>query len=485
MAYEFTEEYILPVKIAAHSGNIENAEALLKAKPLQIALKEYDCCSVFGKGYIILDFGMEYHGGARILTYWVQDQALAPVRLRFGESLSETCSEIGEKGSCNDHAVRDMKAELPFLSDMVFGRTGFRFLRVDFLSDKRVDIKNIYCEYRHRIFPEHAPFKTEDARINEIFQTAKRTIELCCQNFIWDGIKRDRLVWVGDMHPETLALTSLYGRCELIENTMDFITGETPIDRWMNEMPMYSAWWLIISADYCKIAKVPFFAQKHANYILAQLKKTDGCVKDNGELDFPSYFVDWPTHEQEDELSGCRAILIIMANKMAAFEGIPGLEEVKAIAERLHAKLIKKPITVKRAKQVAALKYLALGDLEKEDVELITRGCAKGMSTFMSYYILKAVAEKVSPEKAVEMMKEYYGAMLDLGATAFFEDFDMEWVENSCRLDEFPNGKRDIHGDFGKFCYTGFRHSFCHGWSAGVIRFIYEYCNEFNSGVSL
>jgi hypothetical protein len=32
----------------------------------------------------------------------------------------------------------------------------------------------------------------------------------------------------------------------------------------------------------------------------------------------------------------------------------------------------------------------------------------------------------------------------------------------------------DIHGDKGAFCYTGFRHSFCHGWSAGVIPYLVE-----------
>ena len=67
--------------------------------------------------------------------------------------------------------------------------------------------------------------------------------------------------------------------------------------------------------------------------------------------------------------------------------------------------------------------------------------------------------------------------MLDKVATSFWEDFDMDWVQNSCRIDAKPkHGEKDIHGDFGKFCYNGFRHSLCHGWSAGVIKFIEEYC---------
>ena len=67
--------------------------------------------------------------------------------------------------------------------------------------------------------------------------------------------------------------------------------------------------------------------------------------------------------------------------------------------------------------------------------------------------------------------------MLDLGATTFWEDFDIAWAQNAGGIDEFPvKGKVDIHGDFGAFCYKGYRHSLCHGWSSGVIKFIKENC---------
>ena len=100
------------------------------------------------------------------------------------------------------------------------------------------------------------------------------------------------------------------------------------------------------------------------------------------------------------------------------------------------------------------------------------------MSTFMSYYILKAVAS-FDKAKAIEMMKEYYGAMLSKGATTFWEDFDLAWVNNSGRIDTFPTAcEKDIHGDFGAYCYKGFRHSLCHGWSAGVLCFIKEECED-------
>ena len=95
----------------------------------------------------------------------------------------------------------------------------------------------------------------------------------------------------------------------------------------------------------------------------------------------------------------------------------------------------------------------------------------------MSYYILKAIA-MYDKDKAVALMKEYFGKMIDLGATTFWEDFDITWAKNAFRIDELPvSGKADIHGDFGAYCYKGFRHSLCHGWSSGVIKFIKEYCD--------
>jgi hypothetical protein len=58
--------------------------------------------------------------------------------------------------------------------------------------------------------------------------------------------------------------------------------------------------------------------------------------------------------------------------------------------------------------------------------------------------------------------------MLDMGATTFWEDFNLDWTTNATPIDRLPEeGKQDIHGDFGDYCYPGYRHSLCHGWSSG------------------
>ena len=128
---------------------------------------------------------------------------------------------------------------------------------------------------------------------------------------------------------------------------------------------------------------------------------------------------------------------------------------------------------MKKQKQCEAFLVYAGIRPAAESYEFLTEGGAKGFSTFLSYYILSAIADGGHPERAVELMKEYYGAMLDMGATTFWEDFDPDRVKGSAPLDRLPEeGEKDIHGDFGKHCYVGFRHSFCHGWSCGPVQFL-------------
>ena len=107
-----------------------------------------------------------------------------------------------------------------------------------------------------------------------------------------------------------------------------------------------------------------------------------------------------------------------------------------------------------------------------ESYAFLTNGGAKGFSTFMSYYLLSAIA-RTDAACAVSLMKEYYGAMLDLGATTFWEDFHLDWVNGSAPITRLPEeGEKDVHGDFGDHCYVGFRHSLCHGWSCGPVPFL-------------
>lgn len=99
------------------------------------------------------------------------------------------------------------------------------------------------------------------------------------------------------------------------------------------------------------------------------------------------------------------------------------------------------------------------------------------MTCFMGFAIIEALRIVGEGEYALELIKDYFGKMLDLGATTFWEDFDVDWLKDDpLPIDALPDKTRkNIHADYGKFCYTGLRHSLCHGWSSGFIDFFYGY----------
>jgi alpha-L-rhamnosidase len=127
-------------------------------------------------------------------------------------------------------------------------------------------------------------------------------------------------------------------------------------------------------------------------------------------------------------------------------------------------------------KQAAALMAVAgTIDPQKACREVIAVDGAKRFSTFYGLYMLDALSMAGMYEEAIEIASNYWGGMLDMGATTFWEDFNVEWMENSARLDEFtPKGMNDIHGSFGAYCYPSYRHSLCHGWSSGVTSWLTE-----------
>lgn len=471
---------IYPKKIIYSLGETENIDSLLDEKTLQIGLSERDTARIQGKSCFILDFGKEISGSVRILTYNADFDKR--VRLRFGESVGETCAEIGEKNATNDHSLRDFCVELQSYSDMTFGNTGFRFLRVDTLGDTaRILIKSIVAVSDADEREEKGTFECDDETVNAIWNTAAYTLRLCLHNgYFWDGVKRDRLVWIGDLYPEMRAAYCLYGNISETENSLTFAREQTPLPEWMNGIPMYSMWWLYILCDYYKLTKNEEFVAKQIDYILGLIDLFDKHVDENGNTAFGFNFIDWATHwakgesldKKSDEEAGVLFLLKIVVEKTSWLLQNFGIENEKCL--RLLKKLEKKKYEVNRYKQIAALGVFA-GEKDENTRNVLLKNGASGFSTFMSYFILTAISNYGEYDSALSLMKEYYGGMLKLGATTFWEDFDIDWAENATRIDQMPCvGKKDVHGDCGRYCYRGYRHSFCHGWSAGVIAYLSE-----------
>lgn len=472
-------EYLLPAKIIEESG-VSNAKSLFQKKGLygvhnMVEAEWNQNAKLEGKGsYIVLDFGKEMHGGVRVLTGWIYE-GVCKVRIRFGESLGEVNASIGEKNATNRHSPRDFETLIPASGDVTIGETGFRFVRIDVLEEKYLYLRNVYCVNRMLSKKPIYTYQGCDERIADIFWTAKRTVDLCAsEGYVWDGIKRDRLVWAGDLSPEIMALSAIYGRLPEIERSLDLAKKLAPLPKFMNGIYTYSAWWLITLADYYEEFACERYVKKHLPYIVGVVDRLGEMVGKNGELNREiRYLVDWPTKDSVDELTGVRIIMIMAMNKAVVLLKAFGLSEENAL--EIKRRLLLQPIDVYEKKQVIALKYFAVGEMSDEEYAKLIEGGAKGFSTFMSYYILTAIASR-NKELAIRLMKDYYGGMLDRGATTFWEEFDIDWLDGSGRIDELDKTKKELHGDYGAHCYVGYRHSLCHGWAAGVARFIKEHC---------
>lgn len=470
-------QLLLPTKII-ESKNIFNEQILLKKRIPQVILYESDML-IAGKekGYIILDFGQEMCGGIKFLTQKIDSiDGTAKIRVRFGESLSETCAELGEKNANNDHSVRDSIYTLTQLSDVCIGDTGYRFVRIDFFKGSNIEIKNIYAINHILRLPSIWRYYGEDKLVKKIFDVAKRTVDLCSHSgYIWDGIKRDRLVWAGDLYPEILSLTAMYGRVKCIENSLDMIRKSPKTDgKWVCGMPTYSAWWLCCVAEYYLQTKAEVFAKKQLEDVLYMVDVINQHVLKDGTLTYPEYFVDWDSRYSDDEMLGSKFITILALKKVR--EMFISLNVCCDKIDEALLNLSRGDLRVKEKKQVIGLKFVALGNMTDEEYDKLIKGGCSGFSTFMSYFILTAIASR-NKRLAIDLMKEYYLGMLGRGATTFWEDFNINQTKNTNRIDEFSqNNERDVHGDFGNYCYKGFRHSLCHAWSSGVIKFIQENC---------
>ena len=428
---------------------------------------------------ILLDFGRELQGGIQIVT----GGGAGPVKLRvrFGESASEAMSDVGpQSGATNDHAMRDFTMQIPWLGVAESGNSGFRFVRIDLLDDDvTVDIKEIRAKFGFRDIPYLGSFKCDDERLNKIWMTGAYTVHLNMQDYLWDGIKRDRLVWIGDIHPEVMTVNSVFGFNEVVPKSLDLIRDITPLPGWMNGISSYSLWWIITHRDWYYYQGDREYLAEQKEYMSALLRHLMTKVGDNGKEQLDGMrFLDWPSSPNQKGVdAGLQALMAITMDAGSEMMRVLGDQALSDECAQKAALLRKYVPAHNDSKQGAALMAISgLADPVQMNEEVISVGGSRNFSTFYGYYMLRAMALAGDYTGALDRIREYWGAMLDLGATTFWEDFNMEWIPGAAPIDELvPAGMKDIHGDFGDYCYQRFRHSLCHGWASGPTSWLSEF----------
>lgn len=486
--------YVAPEKVLWKSSSdpaaVSGEDVLLAPGDGQAVLGAASVCRMKSspevQASLLLDFGRELQGGIRIVTGQYPSGKPVRIRVRFGESASEAMCEIdGINGACNDHAIRDMEIILPWLGTLETGNSGFRFVRIDLLDmDTELQLKEMNAYMVYRDIPYEGSFRSSDSRLDSIWMTGAYTVHLNLQNYLTEGVKRDRLVWVGDLHPEVMTVCSVFGYNDAVPLSLDLSRDTNPLPAWMNGISSYSIWWLLIQRDwYMHTGDLKYLAGQK-EYLAGLLDMLISKVGEDGteHLD-GGRFLDWPSEPNRKAVdAGLHSLMVMAMDAGAGLCDILG-ESSRAKRCRRTLELLKKSSGAASwleglsrdnpsspgNKQAAALMTLS-GEVPAAEAcdKCIMSGGAAGFSTFYGYYMLEAMAAAGRYSEAMDMIRSYWGGMLDLGATTFWEDFDLSWKDNAARIDSLvPEGKKDVHRDYGGYCYKGFRHSLCHGWASG------------------
>ena len=272
---------------------------------------------------------------------------------------------------------------------------------------------------------------------------------------------------MGDLHPEIASIQTVFGDQPIIRRSLDFIAADTPPGKWMNDIPSYSCGGSSLSTIIsCTLATASTCAgsspalRRSAACSLRTLARTAG-------YDAEMRFVDWPTRGDKAAVDmGLQALHVLATRCAMEIFALFGETKARDMCARDLEKLRSWKTGLCAAKQANALAVWAgLLDAGEANEKSLRVGGAEGLSTFMAYYILRARAEAGDVAGSLDTIREYWGGMLKLGATTFWEDFDVRWLKNAAPIDRLPfPGEVDVHATYGSHCYKGFRHSLCHGW---------------------
>ncbi|CAH1001850.1 hypothetical protein LEM8419_02758 [Neolewinella maritima] len=481
--------YLTPTRIVWLSDTtgtyVQNPELLLVPSNGQVAVNDPKLLRLKSdsthRAGVLLDFGKEIHGGLKLSMGIKPDKAPVKVRVRFGESAMEAMSSVGgEKNATNEHSLRDFVIEVPWLGSIEVGETGYRFVRLD-LVDEGVDMPlyAVQAAFVYRDLDYLGSFESSDERLDEIWMTGAYTVHLNMQDYLWDGIKRDRLVWVGDLHPEVMTVSTVFGQNEVVPRSLDLARDQHPLPQWMNTISSYSMWWILIHQTWYNHYGDLDYLKEQETYMVDLLDQLETFIDADGKETLDGgRFLDWPTSPIPEAVhAGLQAMMVLTfeagSELMAELDRPELVTKYAATAEHLRTHVPQDNET----KQAAAMMVLAdLADAEQINTDILKQDGVQNMSTFYGYYILEAMARADDHAGALDVIRNYWGGMLDLGATSFWEDFDINDSRNATPITELVSaGSDDIHGDFGEFCYVGYRHSFAHGWASGPTAWLSQY----------
>ena len=389
--------------------------------------------------------------------------ATRPV-LTTGESEAEAAA-----GPAAGESRFDLTETAPgvYLSDHALG---FRYASITGAS---ADAVTVHAHVRPT--SRRGAFLTDDPTLNSIWATSAYTLRLCMQTFLVDGIKRDRMPWMGDHALGVLTDAAALGDAEIVRTTLRALGR--PREGYVNGISDYSLWWVISHGQYQRQFGDAAFARADAAHLHAFVADLAAHADADGVLRPPraagsfahagpgAVFLDWGVTVREDGVSTALQMLwywaLTSARAVLEVAGHPGAPEWAAMATRLRATLATRAWRAEAGlwseyldeaecasaypNFLAVLAGITVGSPAAAS-DLIARSSTG--TPFMRAFALMALGRLGERATAVAEVRRLWSGMLDAGATTFWEDFDAEGT--AWQMYGRPFGK-----------------SLCHAWSAG------------------
>jgi len=427
------------------------------------------------KGFLV-DFGKETFGFVKLHGL----QGVGTVSLYYGESAEEALStehcETLDRIQVNASGAIDSTLDLS---------KAFRYVYVEPSAKTRVD--SISMDYEYLPLETKGSFHSSDEELNRIWELGRYTMELTTREFFIDGIKRDRWIWSGDAYQSYLMNYYLFFDSPSVRRTTLALRGKEPVSSHINTIMDYTFYWFLGIYDYYLYTGDKQFIQQLYPRMQSLM---DFCLSRRNADGFMEglagdwVFVDWAENLSKkgalsfEQLLFCRSLetMSLCADLVGDDKAKTYKEEAEHLKDKLfkaywntnktafvHSSMEGKPTEhITRYTNMFAIFFDYLTTAQKEGVKnnvLLNRAVPKITTPYMRFYELEALCAMGEQKYVLKEMKNYWGGMLKLGATSFWEEFN-------------PEKSGDEH-----YAMYGrpFGKSLCHAWGASPIYLLGKY----------
>jgi len=425
----------------------------------------------------LLDFGKETFGFIKVHGL----KGKGKMNIYYGESREEALST----DKCE--TLDELDLDLPEKKDSVMPLSkAFRYVNAQYGGSVTAD--SISMLYEYAPVTERGSFTSSDQELNKIYDVAKYTFHLNTREFFIDGIKRDRWVWSGDAYQSYLMNYYSFFDAETVKRTLWAQRGKDPVTAHINTIMDYSFYWFLGIYDYYKFTGDKKFVQDIYPRMQSLMTYINGRKNKDGLLEWMPgdwIFIDWADQlSKEGEVSFEQLLYARSLETMALCAQLADDQTGAAQYGKQAGELKKKLFDLYWNEQKQALAHSRIDGKATDNVTryanmfgiffdyfnadqksgvkknvLLNDRIAKITTPYMRFYELEALCAMGEQSYVLKEMKNYWGGMLKLGATSFWEEYnpDKKGVEHLAMYGR-PFGK-----------------SLCHAWGASPIYLLGKY----------